>query len=96
MDLRRFPGDAGDCPAAQATGRPGVSLDAVAQLDRLGRRRHAADRRRGVEVVAEQPGVQPFPAASLVAHPHDVGDEHVVVDLGVARPGRPHGGTPPR
>ena len=50
---------------------------------------------RGVEVVTEQPGVEALPAASLVAHAHDVGDEHVVVDLGVAGPGRRMAGHRP-
>ena len=52
-----FPGffrDAGDGPAPEAARGPGVGLDAVAELDRLGRRRHPSNGRGGMEVVARQ------------------------------------------
>ena len=63
--------------------RPGVGLDPVAELDGLGRSRHAADGGGGMEVVAEQPGVERLPAAPFVAHTYQIRDQHMIVDLGV-------------
>ena len=87
MDLPGLPGYAGDGRIAQAPRRPGVGLNAVAELDRLGGSRHAPDGGGGVQVVTQLPGVQALPPSPLVAHGHDIGDEHMVVDLGIARPG---------
>ena len=76
-------GDARDGPTAQAPRAPRVWLDPVAELYGLGGRRHTTDGGGGVEVVAEQPGVQRFPAASFVAHTYQICDQDMVVDLGV-------------
>ena len=55
----------------------GVGFDAVTELHRFGRPRHAPYGGGGEEMVTQLPGVQPFPPAPLVAHSHDIGDEHV-------------------
>ena len=87
MYLPRFFGDAGDGPAPEPARRPGVGLDAVAELDRLGCRRHPANGGSGVEVVPQQAGVEALPATPFVTHLHDVCHQDVVMDLRVASPG---------
>ncbi len=87
VDLAHLGRDTGDGPAAQPTRRALVRLDPIAQLDRLGRRGHTAHRGGGVQMVADEGGVEGFPAAPGVAHPHCVGDQHVIMDLRVAGPG---------
>ena len=95
VDLPGLFRDPGDGPAPQTAGRPRVGFDAVTELDRLGCPRHAPDGGGGVEVVAHQPRVQAFPASSLVVHAHKIGQKNVVVDLGVATPGRGMAGHRP-
>jgi hypothetical protein len=81
-------GDAGDGPGAQAPRRTRVGLDPVAELHRLGRRRHTTGGGGGMKVVTEQGRVQRLPAASFVAHVHEIGHQDMVVGLGVAASGR--------
>lgn len=82
--LARLRWDAGDAPVAEPTGRAVVSFDAIAELDRLVGRVQPADGCGGVQHVAERGGVERLPAAALVGHGDDVGDEDVVVGSGVA------------
>ncbi|HWG75150.1 MAG TPA: hypothetical protein VG184_13955 [Acidimicrobiales bacterium] len=98
MQLAHLGGNAADRPAPEAPRRAGVGLDAVAEPDGGGRRRHPSDRGRGVEVVSHQSGVEALPPAPGVAHGHHVGDQNMVVHLGVTaagagmarrRPGKP-------
>jgi len=72
-----------DGPTAQATGAPWVRLDPIAELNGLRGSCHAADGGGGMEVVAEQPCIEGFPAAPFVAHAYQIRDEHMIVDLGV-------------
>ena len=96
MHLPGFFRDAGDGETAQAPRGAGVGLDAVPELDRFGRRRHAADGGGGVQVVTQQSRVERLPATPGVPHGHDVGDQHMVVRLGVATLELSRGGTRPR
>ena len=94
-DLRRALGEqlagplghAGDAPVAEPSRRPVVGLDGVAELDRLGRRRHPAERRGGVQDVAQGRRVERFPASFVVGNAAKVGDQNVVVGLRVTGPG---------
>ncbi len=68
--------------------RPGVGLDAPAQLHRPAGRGQAAHRGRRLQLVTPQGGVRRLPAPGAVVHLEEVGDQHVVVRARVARPGR--------
>ena len=75
MDFPGFLGDPRDGPTAQAARWARVGLDAVAELYRFGRPRHAPDGGGSMQVVTQLPGVQGFPPAPLVAHDHDIGSQ---------------------
>lgn len=87
MDLKDFLGEAGDLPAVQLPGRPLVRLDPIPQLHRHPRGGDPPDRGRRVQLIADEGGVETFPAAPVVSHPHHVGDQHMIMDLGVPGPG---------
>ena len=56
-----------------------VGLDPVAEADGHAGAGHAPMQRGRVEVVAQQRHVGRLPAAAVVIHTQQVGDEHVVV-----------------
>ena len=94
-DLRRALGEqlagplghAGDAPVAEPSRRPVVGFDGVAQLDRLGRRRHPPERRGGVQYVPQRRRVERFPASFVVGNAAKVVDQNMVVGLRVTGPG---------
>jgi hypothetical protein len=88
MQSAHFGGDAGDRPAPEPPRWARVGHDPVAELDRLCSRRHPPNCCGGVEVVAKKSGVGALPASPSVTHGNGVGDEHMIMDLGIPGPGR--------
>jgi hypothetical protein len=80
--------DAGYCPASEASGRARIGDDRVTELDSLGGSSHPSYRRRRVQVISQERRVGAFPTSAGVTHEHGVRDQHVVVHLGIAGPGR--------
>ncbi len=88
MQLADLVRDAGDRPASEASGRARVGDDPVPELDCLGSANHPTDRCRRVEVVAQERRVGALPPSASISHQHGIRDQDVVVDLGIAGPGR--------
>ena len=72
-----------------------VGLDAVTKFHGFGGGGHAPNGSSGVEVVSDEAGIEPLPAAPFVAHLHDISDQNVIVDLGIAASGRRMAGHRP-
>ena len=85
--LTRGLGDTGDAPVPETSGRPGIGRDRVAELEGPAGGVHASDGGGGMQDVAHCGGVERLPAALVVGHVHDVGDQHVVVRERVPGPG---------
>src|SRR5205814_4551086 len=80
-------GDPGDAPVAEPTGRARIGGDGVAEFDGHPGAGPPSDGGGGVELFAPHGGVGRLPAAPVVEHLHDIGQEDVVVGAGVTRPG---------
>ena len=85
VQLHHLGRDAGDTPVPEPARRPGVGLDAVAQLDRHPSGSNAAGHGGGVQVLTPQGCIRRLPPALLVLHLHDIGQQDVVVGGGVAQ-----------
>ena len=81
-DLAR---DARDAPVVEPAGRAVVGLDRVTELDGLLGGGEPADHRRCVEEVTDARGVECLPAAAVIEHLAEVGDQHVIVRRRITR-----------
>jgi hypothetical protein len=87
--------DTGYRPSSEASRRARVGDDPVSELDCLDSTSHAPHGRRRVEAVSQKRRVGALPPSAGVSHQHSIGDENVIVHLGIAGPGRRMSGGRP-